>query len=162
WVPRIEGDKLYGRGGADDGYAMFGALTALAALQEQGIPHARCVVLIEACEESGSYDLPAYVDHLARRIGSPSLVVCLDSGCGNYDQLWLTTSLRGVASGTLTVKVLDEGVHSGDASGVVPSSFRILRQLLSRLEDEESGAVRPAELYVQVPPERVAQARRAS
>jgi acetylornithine deacetylase/succinyl-diaminopimelate desuccinylase-like protein len=162
WIPRLEGDKLYGRGGADDGYAMFGALSALLALREQRVAHARCVVLIEACEESGSYDLPYYVDHLAARIGSPSLVVCLDSGCGNYDQLWLTTSLRGIASGTLRVQVLDEGVHSGDASGVVPSSFRILRRLLSRLEDEESGAVRPAELYAQVPPERVAQARRAA
>ena len=162
WIPRLEGDKLYGRGGADDGYAMFGALSALLALREQRVAHARCVVLIEACEESGSYDLPYYVDHLAGRIGSPSLVVCLDSGCGNYDQLWLTTSLRGIASGTLKVQVLDEGVHSGDASGVVPSSFRILRRLLSRLEDEETGAVRPAELYAQVPPERVAQARRAA
>jgi acetylornithine deacetylase/succinyl-diaminopimelate desuccinylase-like protein len=162
WIPRLEGDKLFGRGGADDGYAMFGALSALMALREQRAPHARCIVLIEACEESGSYDLPYYVDHLTQRIGSPSLVVCLDSGCGNYDQLWLTTSLRGIASGTLRVRVLDEGVHSGDASGVVPSSFRILRRLLSRLEDEETGAVRPAELYVQVPPERVAQARRAA
>jgi len=162
WIPRLERDKLYGRGGADDGYAMFGALSALLALREQGVPHACCIVLIEACEESGSYDLPYYVDHLAQRIGSPSLVVCLDSGCGNYDQLWLTTSLRGIASGTLTVRVLDEGVHSGDASGVVPSSFRILRRLLSRLEDEETGAIRPEELYVQVPSERVAQARRAA
>ena len=162
WIPRLEGDKLYGRGGADDGYAMFGAVSALLALCEQGVPHARCVVLIEACEESGSYDLPYYVDHLAERIGNPSMVVCLDSGCGNYDQLWLTTSLRGIASGTLTVRVLDEGVHSGDASGVVPSSFRVLRQLLSRLEEEETGAVCPAELYVQVPPERLAQARRAA
>jgi acetylornithine deacetylase/succinyl-diaminopimelate desuccinylase-like protein len=162
WIPRLEGDKLYGRGGADDGYAMFGALSALMALKEQRVPHARSVILIEACEESGSYDLPYYVDHLAQRIGSPSLVVCLDSGCGNYDQLWMTTSLRGMASGTLTVEVLDEGVHSGDASGVVPSSFRILRQLLSRLEDEETGAIRPAELYGQVPSERVAQARRAA
>ena len=162
WIPRLESDKLYGRGGADDGYAMFGALSALLALRDQGVPHAHCIVLIEACEESGSYDLPYYVDHLAGRIGSPSLVVCLDSGCGNYDQLWLTTSLRGIASGTLTVRVLDEGVHSGDASGVVPSSFRILRRLLSRLEDEETGAIRPEELYVQVPSERVAQARRAA
>ena len=162
WIPRLEGDKLYGRGGADDGYAMFGALSALLALRDQSIPHARCVVLIEACEESGSYDLPYYVDYLAQRLGKPSLVICLDSGCGNYDQLWLTTSLRGMASGTLTVRVLEEGVHSGDASGVVPSSFRVLRQLLSRLEDEETGAIRPSELYAQIPPERVAQARRAA
>jgi len=147
WTPRLEGDKLYGRGGADDGYAMFGALSALMALREQGVSHAPCVVLIEACEKSGSYDLPYYVDHLAEKIGDPSLVICLDSGCGNYDQLWMTTSLRGVASGTLTVRVLDEGAHSGDPSGILPSSFRILRLLLSRLEDEETGAVRSSEFY---------------
>src|SRR3954453_20544213 len=162
WIPRLEGDKLYGRGGADDGYAMFAALTALGALREQDIPHARCVILIEACEESGSYDLPPYVEHLSARIGSPSLVICLDSGCGNYDQLWLTPSLRGMAAGTLTVEVLEEGVHSGDASGVVPSSFRILRQLLSRLEDETNGAIKPASLYAQIPAERLGQAKRAA
>ncbi len=162
WTPILRGDRLYGRGGADDGYAMFGALAAILALRDQGVPHARCVVLIEACEESGSYDLPHYVDHLANRLGEPSLVVCLDSGCGNYDQLWLTTSLRGLIGGTLTVRVLDEGVHSGDASGIVPSSFRVLRQLLSRLEDERTGAIRPAELHVPIPAERLAQARAAA
>src|ERR1700735_4425987 len=157
WLPRIEGDKLYGRGGADDGYAMFGALTALAALAEQGVPHARVIVLIEACEESGSYDLPFYVDHLAERISSPSLVVCLDSGCGNYEQLWVTTSLRGVVAGTLTVEILSEGVHSGHASGIVPSSFRIFRQLLSRLEDEATGSVRPEAFYAPIPAARPAE-----
>jgi acetylornithine deacetylase/succinyl-diaminopimelate desuccinylase-like protein len=162
WTPVLDGDKLYGRGGADDGYAMFGALSALLALRDQNVAHARCVILIEACEESGSYDLPAYVDHLAARIGDPSLVVCLDSGCGNYDQLWLTTSLRGLAGGVLRVDVLTEGVHSGDASGVVPSSFRILRQLLSRVEDETTGEIRPSELHDQIPAERVAQAKVAA
>lgn len=158
WMPVIKGDKLYGRGGADDGYAIFGSLAAVMALQAQGLPHARCVVLIEACEESGSYDLPAYVDHLAERIGKPSLVVCLDSGCGNYEQLWCTTSLRGLAGGNLTVKVLSEGVHSGDASGVVPSSFRLLRQLLSRLEDEDTGRIVIEDLHVEIPAERLEQA----
>ncbi|HSX60456.1 MAG TPA: M20 family metallopeptidase [Tahibacter sp.] len=162
WKPVIKGDKLYGRGGADDGYAIFGSLAAILALQEQGIPHARCVVMIEACEESGSYDLPFYVDHLADRIGKPSLVVCLDSGCGNYDQLWLTTSLRGLTGGNLTVKVLEEGVHSGDASGVVASSFRILRQLLDRLEDETTGKVRAPELFVEIPAQRIEQAKRSA
>src|SRR5689334_5456205 len=159
WKPVLEGDRLYGRGAADDGYAIFGSLAAIAALQAEGIPHARCVVMIEACEESGSYDLPYYVDHLAARIGQPSLVVCLDSGCGNYDQLWLTTSLRGMTGGNLTVKVLDEGVHSGDASGIVPSSFRILRQIISRLEDEVTGAIKPRELYVEIPAQRAEQAK---
>jgi len=161
WTPVLEGEKLYGRGSADDGYALFAALAAILALHEQGVPHARCVLLIEACEESGSFDLPHYVDHLAARLGRPSLVVCLDSGCANYEQLWLTTSLRGLAGGILSVKVLQEGVHSGDASGIVPSAFRILRQLLSRLEEEGSGRILPAELYVPIPAERIEQARRA-
>jgi acetylornithine deacetylase/succinyl-diaminopimelate desuccinylase-like protein len=159
WTPVLKGDRLYGRGGADDGYAIFGSLAALLALHEQGIAHARCVILIEACEESGSYDLPYYVDHLASRIGNPSLVVCLDSGCGNYEQLWLTTSLRGLTGGELTVQVLEEGVHSGDASGVVPSSFRILRELLSRLEDPETGRIKPKELYAEIPQQRIDQAK---
>ena len=162
WIPRLEGDKLYGRGGADDGYAMFAALTAILSLAREGKPHARCLILIEACEESSSDDLPYYVAHLQDRIGDPSLVVCLDSGCANYDQLWLTTSLRGTLAANMTVRVLTEGVHSGDASGVVPSSFRLLRQLVSRLEDEATGAIRPESLHVQVPAERIAQARVAA
>ncbi|HZX81666.1 MAG TPA: M20 family metallopeptidase [Lysobacter sp.] len=162
WKPVIKGDLLYGRGGADDGYAIFGSLTAILALREQGLPHSRCVILIEACEESGSYDLPAYVDHLAPRIGKPSLVVCLDSGCGNYEQLWCTTSLRGLTGGNLTVRVLHEGVHSGDASGVVPSSFRILRSLLSRIEDETTGRILIEDLHVEIPAARLAQAQEAA
>jgi acetylornithine deacetylase/succinyl-diaminopimelate desuccinylase-like protein len=162
WTPVMKGDRLYGRGGADDGYAMYGALSAILALHDQKIPHAPLRVLIEACEESGSYDLPAYVDHLSARIGSPGLVVCLDSGCGDYDRLWLTTSLRGLATATLTVRVLTEGVHSGDASGIVPSSFRIARQLLSRLEDEASGKILIEDLYVDVPKNRMAQAKAAA
>ncbi|MBV9510641.1 MAG: M20/M25/M40 family metallo-hydrolase, partial [Caulobacteraceae bacterium] len=162
WVPLLKDGKLYGRGGADDGYALFGALSAILALRAQGAAHARCAILIEACEESGSTDLPAYVDHLAPRLGSPSLVVCLDSGCANYDQLWLTTSLRGMTGGTLRVEVLEEGVHSGDASGIVASSFRILRALLSRLEDEASGAIRLAEFHVDVPQGRIAEAKAAA
>ena len=116
------------------------------------------MVLIEASEESGSPDLPAYVEQLASRIGEPDLVICLDSGCGNYDQLWGTTSLRGIVNGLLTVEVLTEGVHSGAASGIVPSSFRIARQLLSRLEDEQTGAV-AQDFHVEIPPARAAEAR---
>ena len=162
WIPVRKGDKLYGRGGADDGYAIYACLCALRALEEQKLPRARCVVMIEACEESGSYDLPWYVDHLKDRIGNPSLVVCLDSGCGDYDRLWLTTSLRGIAAGTLTVRVLTEGVHSGDASGIVPSSFRLTRAILSRLEDETTGAIKLQDLYVQIPPQRIEQAKQAA
>ena len=162
WQPVLEGDKLYGRGGADDGYAIFASLTALAALRRDNLPHARAVVLIEACEESGSYDLPAYIEHLAPRIGELSLVVCLDSGCANYDQLWSTTSLRGIIVGTLEVSLLSEGVHSGDGSGVAASSFRVVRQLLDRLEDADTGAIKLEALHVPIPPERATQARSAA
>ncbi|MAB80992.1 MAG: peptidase M20 [Planctomycetes bacterium] len=159
WEPVIEGDRLYGRGGADDGYAAFASLTALEILQDQGLDHSRCVILIEGCEESGSYDLPFYIDHLADRIGTPSLVVCLDSGCGDYERLWSTTSLRGMVSGELQVEILNEGVHSGDASGIVPDSFRIARAVLSRLEDEHSGRLLPSDLHVDIPQQRIEQAR---
>jgi acetylornithine deacetylase/succinyl-diaminopimelate desuccinylase-like protein len=157
WKPVITDGRLYGRGGADDGYATFASLTAIKALKLQGMPCARYVIIIEACEESGSGDLPYYIDALKERIGTPSLVICLDSGCGSYQQLWITSSLRGLATGTLTVSTLTEGVHSGAASGIVPSTFRILRQLLSRLEDEKTGAILPRELYVEIPDERLRQ-----
>ncbi len=159
WTPKYEDGKLYGRGGADDGYAVYASITALLALQRQGIGHPRVVGLIETCEESGSYDLPAYIDALRPRLGDVSLVVCLDSGAGNYDQLWLTTSLRGMVSGVLKVEILDEGVHSGDASGLVPSSFRIMRQVLDRLEDSKSGRLLPESFHCEVPADRVEQAR---
>ena len=162
WTPVIKDGKLYGRGGADDGYAVFGSLTAVRALQEQGIPHAHCVVLVEGCEESGSFDLPYYIDLLEDRIGSPDLVVCLDAECGNYDQLWCTTSLRGNLTGTLRVDVLTEGVHSGTASGVVPSSFRTARQLISRIEDEGTGQILIEDLHAEIPQQRLDQAARAA
>jgi acetylornithine deacetylase/succinyl-diaminopimelate desuccinylase-like protein len=162
WQPLLKDGKLYGRGGADDGYAMFASLAALLALKEQGLAHGRSIILIEACEESGSPDLSFYIDHLEPRIGAPDLVVCLDSGCGNYEQLWLTTSLRGNLIGNLTVRVLTEGVHSGAASGIVPSSFRILRSLLSRIEDEASGRMKLPELFAEIPQDRQTQAREAA
>ncbi len=162
WTPVVRDGRLYGRGGADDGYAVFAALAAIHELQNAGRPHARCVILIECCEESGSYDLPAYLDALAGRIGTPSLVVGLDSGCGNYDQLWGTSSLRGLVNGVLTIDVLEEGVHSGDASGVVASSFRIARLLLERLEDARTGEVRDPAFHAEIPDERRRQAGRAA
>ncbi len=158
WKPVMKGDRLYGRGGADDGYSAFASLTAIRALQREGIPHARCVVLIEACEESGSADLPAHIDALQDRIGSPDLVICLDSGAGNYDQMWCTTSLRGLVLGELRVDCLAEGVHSGDGSGVVASSFRIARQLLSRIENAETGEIFPEAFNVEIPEARIEQA----
>ena len=159
WTAKYEDGKLYGRGGADDGYAVYASIAAIQALKAQKVPHPRIVGLVETCEESGSYDLMPYIDALRPRLGDVALVVCLDSGAGNYDQLWLTTSLRGMASGVLKVEVLTEGIHSGDASGLVPSSFRIMRQVLDRLEDSKSGRLLPASFHCEVPAERLAQAR---
>jgi len=159
WTPKYEDGKLYGRGGADDGYAVYASIAAVQALKAQQVPHPRIVGLIETCEESGSYDLLPYVDALRPRLGDVGLVICLDSGAGNYDQLWLTTSLRGLAGGTLKVEILTEGVHSGDASGLVPSSFRIMRQVLDRLEDSRSGRLLPESFHCEIPAERIEQAR---
>ncbi|ASQ46377.1 M20 family metallopeptidase [Legionella clemsonensis] len=158
WKPVIKEGRLYGRGGADDGYAAYASLTAIRALQEQGLPHARYVLIIEACEESGSYDLPFYIDALKEKIGEPSLVICLDSGAGNYEQLWMTTSLRGNVIGELSVELLTEGIHSGYASGMVADSFRVAKQLISRIEDEISGEIKLKELFCDIPPERIQQA----
>ena len=158
WTPKYENGKLYGRGGADDGYAIYASIAAIQALKSQQVAHPRIVGLIETCEESGSYDLLPYIDALRTRLGDVALVVCLDSGAGNYDQLWLTSSLRGMASGVLKVEILTEGVHSGDASGLVPSSFRIMRQVLDRLEDSATGRLLPSAFHCEVPSDRLAQA----
>jgi acetylornithine deacetylase/succinyl-diaminopimelate desuccinylase-like protein len=157
WEPVVDGDRLYGRGSADDGYSTFSALAALEAVRAAGGAHRRCVVLIEASEESGSPDLPAHLETLGDRLREPSLVIALDSWCGDYDRLWITTSLRGLVDLTLEVQVLTEGVHSGSAGGVVPSSFRILRQLLDRVEDAASGELLLPQLHVDIPEERLRQ-----
>jgi len=159
WTPKVIDGKLYGRGASDDGYAVFAIVAAIEVLQAQGLAHPRLVGLVECSEESGSVDLPAYVDAYAKRIGRPDLVICLDSGCGDYERLWTTTSLRGMVGGDLVVSVLTEGVHSGDGSGIVASSFRILRILLDRLEEASTGRILPRELHVDIPQLRVEQAR---
>jgi len=158
WKPVVQNGRLYGRGAADDGYACFASLTALEALQAQSVGHARCLLLIETSEESGSPDLAAYIDHLAPRIGTPDLVVCLDSGAGDYERMWICTSLRGNVTGDLSVETVREGVHSGDASGIVPSSFRVLRQLLDRLEDARTGEILLPELHADIPSHRAREA----
>lgn len=162
WKPVLKGDKLYGRGGADDGYAAFASLAAIKSVRSQGLAHARCVIIIEACEESGSADLPFYIDALQERIGKPSLVICLDSGCGNYEQLWMTTSLRGLVGGTLSISTLTQGIHSGMGSGIAPSCMRILRQLLNRIEQESTGDVILPALQTNIPVDRIQQAQEAA
>jgi acetylornithine deacetylase/succinyl-diaminopimelate desuccinylase-like protein len=157
YTPVIRNGRLYGRGGADDGYAIFGAVTAISNLHQQKLPHARCLILIEASEESGSPDLPHYVQILAPRIKVPDLVVCLDSGAANYEHMWCTTSLRGLIAGVLRVQILKEGVHSGVGSGIAASSFRIIRQLLDRIEDVNTGKMKVPELEVEIPKVRLEQ-----
>jgi acetylornithine deacetylase/succinyl-diaminopimelate desuccinylase-like protein len=157
WEPVVRDGKLYGRGAADDGYAVFSSLTAIAVLQAQKVALPRCVLLIEACEESGSVDLPAHLDTLGDSIGDPSLVVCLDAECGNYEQVWCTTSLRGNVTGRLRVRVLTEGVHSGMATGIAPTPFRIAAQILARIENPVTGDMLLEDLQTSIPKDRRAQ-----
>jgi len=155
YKPVIVDGKLYGRGGADDGYAIFAAVHSIKALQTQGIPHGRIVIIIEASEESGSIHLIDYIEYLKDPIGTPDLIICLDSGAGNYEQFWATTCLRGLMSGNLSVKMLNEAHHSGVASGISASTFRILRLLLDRIQDPQTGEFRIPEFLVDVPPNRL-------
>ena len=163
WTPYLDTEgRLYGRGAGDDGYAVFAALATVKALKDQGQPHGRIVILIECSEESGSRDLPHYINTYAERLGTPSLVICLDSGCGNYEQLWSTTSLRGQMVLTLQVEVLTEGVHSGLAGGIVPNPLMIMGKLLQRLEDADTGVICLPELHVTIPEERRREAETAA
>ena len=159
WTPVERGERLYGRGSADDGYAGYAATAAVEAVKANAGEHSRCVILLETGEESGSPDLPAYLEHLGDRLGEVALVVCLDSGGPDYDRLWLTTSLRGLISLDVTARVLESGQHSGLAGGVVPSSFRVLRRLIERLEDSATGELLLPELNVEIPANRIAEAR---
>jgi acetylornithine deacetylase/succinyl-diaminopimelate desuccinylase-like protein len=161
WTPIHRDDRLYGRGAVDDGYSGYAATAAIEAVRAAGGEHGRCVILLETSEESGSPDFAAYLEHLKDRLGEVTLVVCLDSGGNDYDRLWLTTSLRGLVSVDVTVRVLDTAAHSGMASGIVPSSFRILRQLLDRVEDSATGEVLIAPMNVGIPEHRLAEAQAA-
>ncbi len=154
WDPVIRDGKLYGRGGADDGYAAFSSLAAIVALKEQKVPLPRCVILIEASEESGSIHLPAHLRALGQTIGEPSLVICLDAEAGNYEQVWCTTSLRGNVTGDLHIRMLNEGVHSGMGTGIAATPFRVAQQILARLESPITGDLLIDELQVSVPPDR--------
>ncbi|EPY28381.1 peptidase M20/M25/M40 [Angomonas deanei] len=151
YKPAVVDGKLYGRGASDDGYAVFTALQSIYALQKNSVPHGKVNVIIESCEESGSFDLPYYMDMFKDKIGDVDLMICLDSGCLNYDQIWLTTSLRGVTGGILNVQTLTESMHSGVAGGVVPDTFRIIRTLLDRVEDAKTGEVLLPEAHCEIP-----------
>ncbi len=162
WTPVIENDRLYGRGGADDGYSAFAITAALEAVRRAGGSHQRCIALIEASEESGSPDLPAHLEKLSDRLGDVSLVVCLDSGAADYDALWMTTSLRGTIQAQLRVDVLERGMHSGLTGGLAPSSVRILRQLLDRIEDSTTGEILLDRFQVNIPGDRITEAQAAA
>ena len=102
------------------------------------------MLLIEGEEESGSTSFMHYIEKLQERIGSPHLLICTDSGTGNYDTFWNTTTLRGNLKAQLNVKTLETEFHSGMSAGFVPSSFMIIRSLLDRLENSETGEIHPA------------------
>lgn len=157
YEPVIKDGKMYGRGGADDGYAFFASLLIIKALQKYGLPHNRIVLYFETDEESGSADLIHFLNQRKSQIGEPSLVICLDSGCCDYEHMCLTTTLRGVFNFNLRVDVGLEGVHSGASSGILPDSFRILRDVIDQFECSKTGKL-PSDLYVNIPPDKYTQA----
>lgn len=101
WEPVIQNGRLYGRGAVDDGYAFYTSLAAVKALQTLGIPHPRCVGLFETCEESSSRHYESYLKEAEQKLGDIGLVIALDSCCGDYDRLWVTSSLRGMLGARL-------------------------------------------------------------
>lgn len=157
-TPKIIGDLLYGRGGADDGYSIFSSLLSIKAIQNFNLKHGKVCILIEGSEESGSPHLMQYIEKLENNIGSPDLLVCLDSGVKDYDRLWLTTSLRGCVMKDIEVKCLEEAVHSGLGSGQGPDSFNVIRQLLDRLHDSKTGDVTD-KLQVKIPDSKMQEAK---
>ena len=151
WKPVIKNSRIYGRGTADDGYALFALITAIKCLQEEQLDHPRCVALFETCEETDSCDLPYYLKRLRPRLGKVDLVICLDTAAHDYRNLWCTTSLRGIIEGTLKVRLLKDPVHSGAIGGIIASTFRVIRRVLSRIEDAHTGKILLASCYAKIP-----------
>ena len=152
--PVIKDKHLYGRGGADDGYGVFAAVSAVKCAQAHNWPMPRINIIIEGAEESYTQDLEFYVDFLKEEIGNPSLIVCLDSGCEDYKRLWITSSLRGVISVDLKVSLLTQGIHSGIGGGLVAESLMVLRNLIDRIEDPLTAKMLLEDLFVQIPENR--------
>jgi acetylornithine deacetylase/succinyl-diaminopimelate desuccinylase-like protein len=135
----IEGDFLYGRGGADDGYAPFSCALAIKNLQVQGLPHPRFALVLETEEESGSPNLLELLALSKEAIGTPDIMFCMDSGAFNWDQLWMTSSLRGIICLDVQIDCAHGGYHSGEVGGIVPETMRIMRHLLDRIDDSKTG-----------------------
>lgn len=157
WTPVLEGEYLYGRGASDDGYSVYAMITAIEGLRRCKMPYPRIVAIFETQEESGSEDLPDYLLALKERIGSPECFIILDNQCGDYERLWLNTSLRGTITGTLTVKAMDFGIHSGTFSGITPDSVSIAQALVARIHDPITGRVLLKSLHTTIPELRVQQ-----
>jgi acetylornithine deacetylase/succinyl-diaminopimelate desuccinylase-like protein len=148
--PVIKGDCMYGRGSADDGYSAFSCMLAVKVGQELGVKMPRICLVLETEEESGSASLIPLLNQAKDVIGTPDVCLCMDSGAFDYNKLWVTSSLRGICILDLTVQVGKAGYHSGEVGGIVPETFRIVRQLLDRLDDSKTGE--PCdELKIEVP-----------
>ena len=159
-TPVVVDGKLYGRGGADDGYSLFASINCIQALQAQNMAHPRIVMLVEGSEESGSTDLDYYRELLTDDIGDVNYVICLDSGCLSYDQLFVTMSLRGCIIADIKTEILTESIHSG-MSGFIRDTFHVTRALLDRIDDvndQEYGGKMIDSLQVEIPEKHIAYA----
>lgn len=162
WTPYFDGEYLFGRGACDDGYSVFAMITAVETLRRSKMKHPRIVAIFETQEESGSSDLEGYLHQLKAKIGSPECFIVLDNQCGDYNRLWLNTSLRGNISGTLSVSTMSYGVHSGSFSGIVPDPFTVAMTLLGRIQHPETGEILLDTLQAQIPALRLKQIQEVS
>jgi len=155
--PVIRGPKVYGRGTNDDGYNSFLVITALRYLEEHNLPHPKITILLETGEESSDEEITRYLHDLHDSIGDVDLICILDAESQDYETVWMCKSLRGVVAGVLSVKHLAVPCHSGMATGLVPSTFRIARELISRIENEKTGEILFPEAHVEIPQNRIDQ-----
>lgn len=149
--PVVRESRLYGRGAGDDKYVPLAVVAALEALRAANQAHPQVILLLETSEESSSVDLPAHLAAHGGLLGQPDLIVCLDTFVPDTSRLWHSTSMRGIVVADLSVAVAREGLHSGLVGGVVPSSFRLLRALLDRIENSSTGACLLPSLHADVP-----------
>lgn len=143
-TPVIREGKLYGRGASDDGYSVFSTMLAIKLAQLEGKALPRICLALETEEESGSENLIKLLTLSEDYLGKPDCLFCMDSGVLDYEQLWVTSSLRGVAMVDLQVECALSGYHSGEVGGIVPETFRVVRALLDRVDDTLTGKVAAA------------------
>jgi acetylornithine deacetylase/succinyl-diaminopimelate desuccinylase-like protein len=133
FTPTQRGERLYGRGSADDKAGIAAHLAAVRAYD--GEPPVGVTVFVEGEEEVGSPTLAAFLDAYGDLLAADVIVIA-DSGNWAVGKPALTTSLRGLADVVVEVRTLEHAVHSGMFGGPVPDALSCLCRLLATLHDD--------------------------